>query len=254
MALYERLISRGIAEADDRKSAIDHVTARRLTLWLLPRAQDEPDLMRELIHFARTGGITNNLRVQLRRHARSASPLRPHAARLLDYAIERGPASGRIGDNFGAICDQIDQADATLEDLRARTIESRKHRNQPVENWQGRLSLEPVAMARRDGATGAVTFILDAAVAETAVNAIRTEAMQRENRVRQIKQESEGLARGSYGRQNRELMIAHESQVVEDLRAVDHAYQAALELRLAPELRGIQHSPRTGTDYQPEME
>jgi hypothetical protein len=38
MAFHERLIRRGIAEAGARGSAIDHVTTRRLSLWLLPRA------------------------------------------------------------------------------------------------------------------------------------------------------------------------------------------------------------------------
>ena len=61
LAFYERLISRGIAEADARGSAIDHITARRLAIWLLPRSQQEPEFMRGLIHFARTGGITDGL-------------------------------------------------------------------------------------------------------------------------------------------------------------------------------------------------
>jgi hypothetical protein len=115
MAFYERLISRGIAEADTRGSAIDHVTARRLALWLLPRSQEEPEFMRGLVHFARTGGITGPLKKHLQHHARSPGhPSRPHAARLLQYAVARGNDLGRIGDNFGAICDQIDHADALL--------------------------------------------------------------------------------------------------------------------------------------------
>src|ERR1700733_16048832 len=86
MAFYERLIRRGITEAHTRGSAIDHVTARRLALWLLPRSQDDPDLMRGLIHFARTGGVTEPMLHRLRRQARSpAHPTRPPAAWLLQY-------------------------------------------------------------------------------------------------------------------------------------------------------------------------
>jgi Histidine kinase-, DNA gyrase B-, and HSP90-like ATPase len=64
-AFYERLISRGIAEADARGSAIDHVTARRLALWLLPRSQEELEFMRGLGHFARTGAVTGDLKKHL---------------------------------------------------------------------------------------------------------------------------------------------------------------------------------------------
>jgi hypothetical protein len=78
LALYGRLISWGIAEADARGSTIDHVTARRMALWMLPRTQDETGLMRGLIRFARTGAITDEMKSRLRSHARQAgSPLRP---------------------------------------------------------------------------------------------------------------------------------------------------------------------------------
>ena len=39
LALYERLISDGIAAADARGSAVDHVTARRLAICLAARPQ-----------------------------------------------------------------------------------------------------------------------------------------------------------------------------------------------------------------------
>ena len=39
-------------------SDVDHVTARRVALWLLPRPQQQPDFMRQLIKFAKTGTIT----------------------------------------------------------------------------------------------------------------------------------------------------------------------------------------------------
>ena len=37
LALYERLISDGLAAADSRGGVIDHVTARRMAIWLLSR-------------------------------------------------------------------------------------------------------------------------------------------------------------------------------------------------------------------------
>ena len=39
LALYERLIDDGIAAADARGSAVDHVTARRLAICLAARPQ-----------------------------------------------------------------------------------------------------------------------------------------------------------------------------------------------------------------------
>ena len=63
MELYEQLISDGIA-ADRRGSAIDHVTARRTAIWLMSRRQ-QPDFVGGLLHFARTGAFTQNLKTQL---------------------------------------------------------------------------------------------------------------------------------------------------------------------------------------------
>ena len=255
LAFYERLISRGIAEADARGSAIDHVTARRLALWLLPRSQQEPEFMRGLIHFARTGGITDPLKKTLQHHARSPShPSRPHAARLLQYAVARGKDTGCIGDNFGAVCDQIDHADAVLEDLRNRVLESRRHPERTAGDWRERLPLRPVAMARRDAATRAVTFVLDSAVAEAAVHAIKIDAMTREARIRQVRQQGENLAEGSYGRQNRESIVARETQIAEGLRVVERAYRHAVEPPLAPEHRRMVLCTDMTYDRELEME
>ena len=42
LPLYERLIAAGIAAADRRGTIVDHVTARRLAIWMAARPQ-EPD-------------------------------------------------------------------------------------------------------------------------------------------------------------------------------------------------------------------
>ena len=39
LPLHERLINDGIAEADRRGTIVDHVTARRLAIWLAARPQ-----------------------------------------------------------------------------------------------------------------------------------------------------------------------------------------------------------------------
>lgn len=42
LSLYERLIGYGIATADERGDSVDHVTARRLAIWLAARPQPSP--------------------------------------------------------------------------------------------------------------------------------------------------------------------------------------------------------------------
>ena len=96
LALYERLIDDGIAAADSRGGVIDHVTARRMAIWLISRPQ-EPDFTRGLIRFARSGAISHALKAQLRNYARSMYPHRPQAARLMEYTVARGTDLGPIG-------------------------------------------------------------------------------------------------------------------------------------------------------------
>ena len=45
LALYEQLIGEGVADAHARGSPVDHVTARRLAIWLAARPQ-EPSFTR----------------------------------------------------------------------------------------------------------------------------------------------------------------------------------------------------------------
>ena len=136
MAFYERLISRGIAEADARGSAIDHVTARRLALWLLPRSQQEPDFMRGLIHFARTGGVTDPLRKALRRQARSpAHPNRP--ASRLAAAVRRRPRHATPAASATTSAPPATRSTTPTPSWKtSERVQSRRHPEPAAGDWQ----------------------------------------------------------------------------------------------------------------------
>jgi hypothetical protein len=211
--------------------------------------------MRGLVYFARTGAISGDLKKDLQHHSRSPShPSRPHAARLLQYAVARGKDTGRIGDNFGAVCDQIDHADALLEDLHERVRQNRMHSELAAGDWRERFTLKPPAMARRDDVTRAVTFIIDGTVAESAVHAITIDAMEREARIRQVRRQGNDLTEGSYGRENREAIITRETTIAAGLRAIERAYHAALEPMPAPEFSQIIPAADKASNHELELE
>jgi hypothetical protein len=230
-SLYERLIDDGIAAADAQGGAIDHVTARRLAIWLSARSQ-QPEFARGLAHFTKTGAITQPLKMQLRIHARSPGYVhQPEASRLLQYAVSRGEDRGPLGRDFGTICDQIDRADTILAGLRDRV---RQGIPAPEPAWPDADGPQILAVARRDPGNRTVVLILDEASAGIAVHAITAHAADREAHAREVAQFGQSLPEGSYGERNRQAIAARETRVATRLRAIERAYRTAIEPDAVP--------------------
>jgi hypothetical protein len=254
LSQYERLIGQGIASADHRGDGIvDHVTARRLAIWLAARPQ-EPDFARNLVRFVDTGAINQALKNQLRLRGRSPGrPDQPNAARLLAYCHARGKDVGWVGRNFGAACDQIDRADLMLADMHERALHG------PSDPAHAPEADSPpiIALAQANPDTRTVSLILDEATASTIMFAVAAHADEREAHVREVERYGQTLPENSYGRRNRQAIATRETRIAARLRAVERAYRTAIERDSSfrsPESTSACRSPEHAADREMELD
>ncbi len=70
----------------------------------------------------------------------------------------------------------------------------------------------------------------------TGSDAITVHAQEREAHLREVQLHAQDLPDGSYGRRNRQAIADRETRITTRLRAVEHAYQTAIERDVIPEL------------------
>ena len=135
-----------------------------------------------------------------------------------------------------------------LAEARDRTWHSTGRRSRQAEPDTGGPRITALASCDPDSQT--VTLVLDAATANTAIHAITTHAQEREAHLREVQLHAQHLPDGSYGRRNRQAIADRETRITTRLRAIEHAYQVAIEHDATAEPARPLQSPDRAADRE----
>ena len=139
-----------------------------------------------------------------------------------------------------------------LADARDRTWNGTGRRSREAEQDTGRPRI--TALARYDPDSQTVTLVLDAATANTALYAITAHAQEHEAHLREVQLHAQDLPEGSYGRRNRQAIADRETRITTRLRAIEHAYQTAIERDATPESARPLRYPARAVDREIDLE
>jgi hypothetical protein len=127
----------------------------------------------------------------------------------------------------------------------------------PQQAWPETDGPRTLALARHDPETQTVSIVLDDTTANIAIFAIAAHADEREAHLREVERSGRSLPEGSYGRRNRQAIVARETRVAARLRAVEQAYRTAIDRDTAAkpkEPTRTLRSPELQADRQIDLE
>ena len=227
LALYEQLIGDGTAAADAQDCPVDHVTARRLAIWLAARPQ-HPSFAQGLARFINTGAISPTSRTSsASTPAPPPTPTTPRPPGSCATPSPAAPTSARSATNFGAACHQLDRSDLMLAELRDRTWHGTSRRTRPgPADTDGPRDHRPGPPRPRQP--------------DRHLRPGRRHRQHRHLRHHRPRPRTrsppprnpaprQALPEGSYGRRNRQAIADRETRITTRLRAIEHAYQTAIE-------------------------